>query len=243
MQYSGLRTFGRPTKGHYAIAGSLADQIWRYLRNAIIRGEISPGTRLVELQLAQEMGTSQGPVREALQRLEQEGLVERRARSATIVTDVPEESIYDLITIRSLIEQLAVKRTASRITEAQIDELRSLLQQMYECAREQDRVALDQLNMEFHSRLCQWSGNPLLLRLWLLISAQMERLIVRHSVGRAVDMHKYVESHVPIVEALAAHKGALAARIIERHIEDARSGLGTTEPGTSMNPTAGLISA
>lgn len=230
MFYSRSHKPGQLNLGRSTLAGSLADQIWRHLRTAIIRGEIPPGTRLVELQLAQEMGTSQGPVREALQRLEQEGLVERRARSATIVTDVPNESIHDLITVRSLIERLAVQRTASRITEAQIAELQSLVQEMRRCAQEQDRPALDQLNMEFHSRLCQWSGNPLLLRLWLLISAQMERLIIQRSANRIVDLHGYVENHVPIIEALAAHDGQRAAQIIEKHIEDAWLVLKAAEP-------------
>lgn len=231
MAYSGSRTVNRITRSRHVLAGSLADQIWRYLRTAIIHGEIPPGTRLVELQLAQEMGTSQGPVREALQRLEQEGLVERRARSATIVTEVPDESIHDLIIVRALIERLAVQRAASKITEAQIDELRDLVQQMRECIQERDRLTLDDLNMEFHSRLCQWSGNPLLLRLWLLISAQMERLIMQRPTDHILDPYgSYVEGHIRIVEALATHDSDQAAQAVEKHIEDAWLQLKATEP-------------
>lgn len=230
MVTSSMEAVSRLLRNDQALVGSLVDQIWKRLRMAIIHGEIPPGTRLVELHIAEEMGTSQGPVREALQRLEQEGLVERRARSATIVTEIPEESIHDLIVVRSLVERLAVQRAASRIAEAQLDQLRNLIEQMRASARQQDRRALEHLNLEFHFRLCQWSGNPLLPRLWLPISAQMQRLIVRRPADHVVDLYGYVESHVPIVEALAARDGCLAAQTIEKHIADAWSLIAATEP-------------
>lgn len=225
-----IGTVTHPLFDNQALAGSLVDQIWKRLRMAIIYGEIPPGTRLVELQIAEEMGTSQSPVREALQRLEQEGLVERRARSATIVTEIPEESIHDLITMRSLVERLAAQRVAPRITEAQLDQLRNLVERMHASAQQRDRRALEHLNLEFHFRLCQWSGNPLLLRLWLPISAQMQRLIAQRPTDHVTDLHGYVRSHMPIVEALAAHDSERAAQVIEKHIADAWSLLEAMAP-------------
>ncbi len=230
MATSSMAVVSRLLRDNQALAGSLVDQIWKRLRMAIIHGEIPPGARLVELQIAEEMGTSQGPVREALQRLEQEGLVERRARSATIVTEIPEGSIHDLIIIRSLVERLAAQRVAPRITQAQLDQLRDLIEQMRASAQQKDRWALEHLNLEFHFRLCQWSGNPLLLRLWLPISAQMQRLIAQRPADHVVDLNGYAEGHVPIVEALAAHDGCWAAQTVEKHIADAWSLLEATEP-------------
>src|SRR5215470_12665444 len=86
---------------------SLPDQVYEHLRRAIISAELPPGEKLIELEIAAQMGTSQGPVREALQRLERDGLVERRARSATFVTSISPDEMYELFSIRSVIEGFA----------------------------------------------------------------------------------------------------------------------------------------
>src|SRR5215470_19708501 len=86
---------------------SLSDQVYEHLRLAIIHTDLVPGEKLVELEIAAQMGTSQGPVREALQRLERDGLVERRARSATFVTSISPDEMYELFSIRSVIEGFA----------------------------------------------------------------------------------------------------------------------------------------
>ena len=93
---------------------SLADQVYERLRADIITGRLEPDARIVELEVAQTMGTSQGPVREALQRLEREGLVRRQAHSATFVTRVSNDEIYELFCIRAVIEGFAVKRAVRR---------------------------------------------------------------------------------------------------------------------------------
>jgi DNA-binding GntR family transcriptional regulator len=234
MAYPRSRNINRLNFSRRALAGSLADQIWRYLRTAIIRGEIPPGTRLVELQIAAEMGTSQGPVREALQRLEQDGLVERRARSATIVTEVPDEDIYELISVRSLVEQLAARRTAAKITADQCAELWDLVEQMRQCAQQGDRMALEDLNLDFHRRICEWSGNPILLRVWLPIATQIQRLVAKRPADHVSDLEGFVETHVAVVTALSTQDGAKAAEAIRLHIEHAWSLLAATEPAARL---------
>jgi DNA-binding GntR family transcriptional regulator len=80
---------------------SLADQIYGRVCEAIVRAQLQPGKRLVELEIAAQVGTSQGPVREALQRLERDGLVERQTRSATFVTDISADEMHSLVAIRA----------------------------------------------------------------------------------------------------------------------------------------------
>src|SRR6185436_8580289 len=99
-------------------------------RSAIICANIQPGEKLVELEIAAQMGTSQGPIREALQRLERDGLVERRARSATYVTTITIDGMYELFSIRRMIESFAIQRTAQKITSQQCDYLDELIQKM-----------------------------------------------------------------------------------------------------------------
>src|SRR5688500_17195627 len=98
---------------------SLSDQVYEHLRLAIICQELPPGEKLVELDIAAQRGTSQGPVREALQRLERDGLVQRRARSATFVTPISMDEVYEMFSIRCDIEVFAAKRTAKHITSEQ----------------------------------------------------------------------------------------------------------------------------
>jgi DNA-binding GntR family transcriptional regulator len=93
---------------------SLADQVYAYLRTAIISEQLAPNARIVELEIANTMGTSQGPVREALQRLEREGLVTKQPHSAIFVTTVSIDEMYELFSIRSVIEASPSARRAPR---------------------------------------------------------------------------------------------------------------------------------
>src|ERR1041385_1952555 len=93
---------------------SLSNQVYDYLRTAIICADLPPGAKLVELDIAAQMGTSQGPVREALQRLERDGLVERQARSATYVSRISIDEMYELFSVRTVIEGYAIRRAAPK---------------------------------------------------------------------------------------------------------------------------------
>src|SRR5580765_5044261 len=109
---------------------SLSDQVYEQLRSSIISAERNPGEKLVELEIAAQMGTSQGPVREALQRLERDGLVERQARSATYVSSISMDEMYELFSVRSVIEGYAIRRAAQKITPEQCNYLESLIGEM-----------------------------------------------------------------------------------------------------------------
>ena len=90
---------------------SLTEQVYDHLRVDIVTGRLQADDRLVELEIAASMGTSQAPIREALQRLEREGLVTRRGRSGTYVTGWVLDEIYEIFAIRAMIEGFATKRT------------------------------------------------------------------------------------------------------------------------------------
>jgi DNA-binding GntR family transcriptional regulator len=90
---------------------SLADQIWDSLRTAIIRGDLAPGERLIELKIAEQMGASQGPAHETLQCLEYEGLVKRRARSSSCVTPISNNDMVEMFSIHNMVEGFAISHT------------------------------------------------------------------------------------------------------------------------------------
>jgi DNA-binding GntR family transcriptional regulator len=197
---------------------SLSDQVYERLRIAVIRAELQPGEKLVELDIAAQMGTSQGPVREALQRLERDGLVERRARSATYVTSVSNDEMYELFSIRSVIEGFASQRTAQKVTSAQCAELDDLIQKMAQAGSQNEIIPLAEYDMQFHRRLVEWSGSAGLLRVWMPLSSQIERFIVESHPLHYPDFVEVGMRHQPIVKALRRHDGEAAVSAVQEHI-------------------------
>jgi DNA-binding GntR family transcriptional regulator len=197
---------------------SLADQVYEYLRLAIISAEIAPGQKLVEMDIAKQMETSQGPVREALQRLERDGLVERRARSATFVTSVPMDEMYELFSIRSSIEAFAIRRTAQKITSSQCDLLDELIHRMEQAGSENALILLSQYDMEFHRSLVEWSEAAGLLRVWTPLSSQIQRFIVQSHPEHYPNYVEIATRHSPIVDALRQHDAERAAHEVQEHI-------------------------
>lgn len=197
---------------------SLAEQVYEHLRLAIIRAELKPGEKLVEMDIAAQMGTSQGPVREALQRLEYDGLVERRARSATFVTNPLIDEMYALFSVRSVIEGFAIRRTAQYITDAQCDALASLIQNMAQAGARRELLTLTEYDMQFHRSLVEWSANAGLLRAWSPLSNQIQRFVLQTHQEHYSDFVEIGTRHQPILELLRQHDSDGAAQIVQEHI-------------------------
>jgi GntR family transcriptional regulator, rspAB operon transcriptional repressor len=197
---------------------SLADQVYEYLRLAIISAKVAPAEKLVEMDIAQQMNTSQGPVREALQRLERDGLVERKARSATFVTQIPTDEMYELFAVRANIETFAIRRTARKISPEQCAILDDFIQIMEDAGRENDIIRLAEYDMEFHRSVVEWSESKALLRIWTALSNQIERFIVQSHPVYDPDYVEVATRHNPIVRALRQGDSDGAARAVQDHI-------------------------
>lgn len=199
-------------------ASTLVDRISSRLRLLILKGELAPGTRLVELEIAAQTNSSQASAREALQRLERDGLVVRRGRTGTFVTDVNPEEMHEIFQIRSMVEQFAIRRTARSIRAEQITELEARVEQMRAAGRKGDAVGLVEHDMVFHRCICEWAEHPTLLQVWTLLYAQVERFLVLYDALHFADLTEVADSHLPILEALANGDPDLAARRIEAHV-------------------------
>jgi DNA-binding GntR family transcriptional regulator len=197
---------------------SLPDQVYEYLRRAIICAQLLPGEKLVELEIATQMGTSQGPVREALQRLERDGLVERRARSATFVTRISIDEMYELFSIRSEIEGFAARRTAQRITAEQCQVLDDLIQKMAQVGSLKEIITLAEYDMQFHRYIVEWSGSANFIRVWTPLSNQIQRFIVVTHPEYYPDYVEIGTRHQPIVDALRQHDSDASALALQEHI-------------------------
>ncbi len=210
-------TSSRQQTGKKKLA-SLPDQVYAHLRRAIICAELRPTEKLVELDIAAQMGTSQGTVREALLRLERDGLVERRARSATFVTPVSFDEMYELFSIRSQIEGYAARRTAQRITEEQCQTLEDLVHKMAQVGSLKEIAALAEYDMQFHRLIVEWSGSADFLRVWTPFSSLIQRFIVLTHPEHYPDYVEIGTRHQPIVDALRQHDSEASARAVQAHI-------------------------
>ena len=197
---------------------SLADQVYAWLRARIVSGELPPDARIVELEVASAMGTSQGPVREALQRLEREGLVRRQSYSATFVTGFSLDEMYELFSIRSLIEGFAVKRTVECITAEQCDQLGRLVDLMREAGERDDMFTLTEYDFQFHRLICQWSGSATLLRAWDPLYSQIQRFVVRTHRDYFAHTTDIADTHLPIVAALRGHDQENVSELMHEHV-------------------------
>jgi DNA-binding GntR family transcriptional regulator len=197
---------------------SLSDQVYEHLRFAIISSKLQSGEKLVELDIAAQMGTSQGPIREALQRLQRDGLVERRARSATFVTAISNDDMYELFSIRRVIERFAIQRTAQKITTEQCDYLDELIQKMAVVGAQKQIIELAEYDMQFHRHIVEWSGNTSLLYAWMPLSSQIQRFIVQSHPQQYPNFVEVGTRHRPLVETLRQHDSAAAAQAVQEHI-------------------------
>lgn len=197
---------------------SVSDQVYEQLRSDIISASRDPGEKLVELEIAAQMGTSQGPVREALQRLERDGLVERQARSATYVTSISMDEMYELFSVRSVIEGYAIRRATLKISPEQCDYLENLVTEMAEAGQRGDMITLADIDMRFHQTIVECSGSAGLLRVWVTLSSQIQRFVVQSHPRHYADLVEIGTRHQSIVTALRERDAEKAAQAVQDHI-------------------------
>ncbi len=154
----------------------LSDQVYTRIRGQILDRDLSPGARIVESELARQLGVSQAPVRDALRRLAHEGLVEQFARRGTFVTEVSEDEARQTYAVRAVLEELAAHQFIASAPSGAVDELERFLGEMRAAAAEDDVVALVHADVAFHRTIWESSGNVLLPRMWPMVEANFRRL-------------------------------------------------------------------
>ena len=194
---------------------SVADQVYRRLRRAIIRGEILPRSRLIELDLAAALGASRTPVREAISRLTGDRLVVPLTAGGVEVVDTSHE-IVDICHIRQSLEGTAACLAAERIGHAELLRLDELVDGTRNAAPT-DLETRVRINDEFHDIIVQASRSERLVamvegfREFFLTEDTLEKYGVRESA-------RALQHHVEIVEALRAHDGKRAEMLVRRHL-------------------------
>ncbi len=202
-------------KGHRQ---SVRDLIYASLRTAISRGTLAPGQMLSEEQLSTSLNVSRTPLREALQRLTTEGLIERADNGRINVKNVSLKEATQLYAVRSVLEQLSAREACLHMTPEGLQRLERAYGQMLTDENDPSRDVADS-GGSFHAILHQIADNPINLRLL----ANLQVLISRYrylSTGRAKRTHHAVEEHDAILRALAACDADAAAEAMRIHIEE-----------------------
>ncbi|WP_010280993.1 GntR family transcriptional regulator [Bacillus timonensis] len=138
---------------------SVRDVIYEFLRDSILSGEYETGKHLKERELSKEFGVSTTPIKEAIRRLEQEGLVSTQARRGTFVSEGIMKSVEEITLARSSLEGVAVRIATNKITDVEIEILEDIIRMMKENTIQKDKENLIQLNEKFHKTITQFAKN------------------------------------------------------------------------------------
>jgi DNA-binding GntR family transcriptional regulator len=198
------------------VAGRVAEQ----LRDLIRDGAYAPGTRLVERSLARELGTSHIPVREALARLAEEGLVVRLPRRGARVAELSPRMLAEISSMRVVLEQFVCRRVLERWTPAAEAELGRLARRMTSAAERGTTETVCDLDVRFGERLWQLADHDLLVEIAAGLRMRMESgLRAANEALLPEELRALARSHVELVEVLASGDEAAAAELMRRHVE------------------------
>lgn len=197
----------------------LREIVFESIREAIINGTLKQGERLMETQLAEELGVSRTPVREAIRKLELEGLVVMVPRKGAYVAGISAKDAADILEIRAALEGLAAKLAAERITDEEINELLHDIEKMGEAIEQGDVETAIDFDSKFHSALIGASRNSRLVAMVSNLQEQVQRFRVMLTVTRQDLARDSLSEHKKIVDALSRKDRFLAQSLAKEHVE------------------------
>ncbi len=198
----------------------LRDVVFENLREAILEGNLKPGQRLMEVQLAEQLGVSRTPVREAIRKLELEGLVVMLPRKGAYVADVSLKDVIDVLEIRASLEGLAAYLAADRISDEDIKKLETIMQDFNQGKDEFDVDTLLKKDVEFHECIFKATNNSRLHQLINSLWEQVYRFRVTY-ISDYDSTKNIINEHQLILDAIKERDSKLAKKYAQEHIEKA----------------------
>ncbi len=195
----------------------LRDVVFNTLREAILKGDLKPGERLMELQLAAKLGVSRTPIREAIRMLEQEGLAVTMPRRGAEVARMTLKDMEDVLEIREALDELAVKIASERITEEQLKRLTDAKQLFETSTRSGDVKRIAEADVSFHDVIYEATGNPKLVTLLNNLREQVYRYRVEY-IKNPKNYPVLIAEHDAITEGLKNHDKQAAISAMHEHV-------------------------
>jgi len=197
----------------------LRDVVFNTLRQAILRGELQPGERLLEIHLANKLGVSRTPIREAIRKLELEGLVLMIPRKGAVVAEITEKSLRDVLEVRRALEELAMKLACEKILDEEIEELKVAAKEFENALKTKDVTLFAEADVKFHDIIYRTTDNQRLIQLLYNLREQMYRYRVEYL--KREDSHEtLLAEHQHIIETLAKRDASEAVKAVCAHIDN-----------------------
>lgn len=197
----------------------LRDVVFNTLRQAILRGELKPGERLMEIQLANKLGVSRTPIREALRKLELEGLVNMVPRKGAEVADITEKSLRDVLEVRKALEELSVQLACEKITEEEIEKLKRVAERFKDTLDDQDVTKIAEADVAFHDVIYTATDNQKLILLLNNLREQMYRYRVEY-LKKEEAYPQLIAEHEELIDNISKRNKEEATRIMCEHIDN-----------------------
>ena len=200
----------------------LGREVYETLKKAILNGELEPGQRLIEEQLAETFGASRTPIRQAFHMLEREDLVERPDRGGFVVKALSVEDIAEIMDLRLVLESFAARKAAENIRSEAIEVLTKLNEAFGQAMGSADRRRQVELNTEFHDALYNLAGNRRLLRMIDSLRSHFYRY--RVALLRLEDMARTsYEDHREMISAMSAGDPDLTEQLVRSHLQKGKN--------------------
>ena len=205
-----------PTLGGPLSFRTLPEQVVARLRHAIVTGKLRPGTRLVEMRIAEQMQTSRGPVRDAIALLEREGLVVKVPHRGACVLDFDPRLLREAASLRGRLEEFAVSLVVPRLGVDDLARLESLVRGMEDAARRHAVQEFNNLDYRFHDAIFQMTGHHTLHEVWRSMQRRFRVFLASTNVINR-NLRMVAQRHRAILVALASRKPADSRRAIRGH--------------------------
>lgn len=197
----------------------LREVVFNTLREAILKGDLEPGEALMEVKLANKLGVSRTPIREAIRKLELEGLVVMTPRRSAQVASITKEDLTDVLEVRRVLESLAIELCCKNRTVEDIVLLKENLNQFRECIRKNDLIQIAVTDVQFHEMIYQTTGNKRLNQILYNLREQMYRYRLEYIKDRQTRNQLVIE-HQEIIDAIEARDVERAKAAMALHINN-----------------------
>lgn len=197
----------------------LRDVVFNTLREAILRGELKPGERLMELQLASKLGVSRTPIREAIRMLEQEGLAVTIPRKGAEVAKMTEKDMEDVLQVRDALDELAASIACEQITAEELEELKRAMREFEESTKTRDVKRIAEVDVKFHDIIYKATRNPKLENILNNLREQMYRYRVEYLKDEK-NFPILIKEHSEIVDGLAKKNKEKVIAAMHKHVEN-----------------------
>lgn len=197
----------------------LRDVVFNTLRQEILTGNLKPGERLMEIHLANKLGVSRTPIREAIRKLELEGLVIMIPRRGAEVAQITLKNLKDVMEVRRALDVLAIELACERIDQQELDTLYLACEHFSSAVKTKDTRMLAEADVAFHDKIVMSTGNTRLIQLVSNLSEQMYRY--RFEYLKDVSSHEMLrQEHMEMYQSILKKDKKTAAEIVRKHIDN-----------------------